>query len=90
MAMCTAVTTYRAVLNDRGDESCRQIRSDMFNLHLMSPYSLPKFLKRINSLAFTNIDNSSRIKIYDNGLVYMTFFYSKLINADVPHPFQRW
>ena len=62
----------------------------MFNLHLMSPYSLPKFLKRIDSLAFTNIDNSSRIKIYDNGLVYMTFFYSKLINADVPHPFQRW
>lgn len=76
------------VLKDRGDEGDRQICSDMLNLHLMPLDSLPELVKCVNSLSVTHIENPSRVKIYDNGLVYVTFPHSKLINADVHYSFQ--
>lgn len=76
------------VLKDRGDESRRQIRRDVFNLYIMPSDSLPELVKRVNSLAVTHIENPSSIKIHDNGLVYVTFLHSKLIYAYVLDSFQ--
>ena len=76
------------VLENRGDESCRQISSDMFNLNLMPFDSFSELIKCVNSLTITYIENPTRIKIYDNGLVYMTFLHGKFIYAYVLDSFQ--
>jgi hypothetical protein len=55
----------------------------MFYNHSVMVYTSPELLQRIRSLAVTDMNDATCVKIDNDGLVYMPFADGKLIDADV-------
>ena len=78
-----------AVFKYGGDESGREISSDMLDVELLASDPFPKSGQSIGRLALTHMENPTALEVNDNGLVHMPFSDGKLVYADTVHSLKR-